>query len=322
MKEVFKEIGLHSSQRVPRLIEFTLVQLLQHNIQLGAHIKFSLFSSQWFIFGVRNKFTIVHLSQTVIHYRVFLEIISYTSYARRRILFVNERRFTSLVVADVALSVGETYVMGRWVGGTLTNFRKIWFMYHYKLKNLNTSLMSNFKLTLRNSLVGISGLRSLPSVIFFNSTKHSKWATWESYALLIPACGITDTDASPYSIFFPIPGNDDAFGSIHFLNQLVAKAALISKIIAMLKIYNKFYNKSREHFGYYLNRSVKRVKRKLWKLMNRKFYKYFKHSKFYKLNKPSKYNKFSKRKSNNFLQRKIFTRKGKVNNNFNRNVWA
>jgi len=31
--------------RRPRLIEFTLLQLLQHNIQLGAAIKFSLLSS-------------------------------------------------------------------------------------------------------------------------------------------------------------------------------------------------------------------------------------------------------------------------------------
>lgn len=41
----------------------------------------------------------------------------------------------------------------------------------------------------------------------------------------------------------PIPGNDDAFGSVFFLNQLVAKAVLISKMVAMVKTYGEFCNK-------------------------------------------------------------------------------
>lgn len=44
---------------------------------------------------------------------------------RRHVLFVNERRYSHSVVADVALSVGEAYLMGRWVGGSITNFRRI-----------------------------------------------------------------------------------------------------------------------------------------------------------------------------------------------------
>lgn len=36
---------LITRKRKSRLVEFTLLQLLQHNIQLGAPIKFSLLSS-------------------------------------------------------------------------------------------------------------------------------------------------------------------------------------------------------------------------------------------------------------------------------------
>ena len=39
-------IFLKLNKTKPRLVEFTLLQLLQHNIQLGAAIKFSLLSSQ------------------------------------------------------------------------------------------------------------------------------------------------------------------------------------------------------------------------------------------------------------------------------------
>lgn len=111
--------------RTRTFLDFTLLQLLQHNVQLGAAIKFSLLSSHWFIYGVRQRFVIINLSQTVIHYRYFLEVIRYVARARRHTLFVNERRYTSLIVADVASSVGEAYVMGRWIGGSLTNFKRI-----------------------------------------------------------------------------------------------------------------------------------------------------------------------------------------------------
>jgi len=58
--------------------------------------------------------------------------------------------------------------------------------------------------------------------------------------LLIPAGGITDTDSSPSSLLYPIPGNDDAFGSIYFLNRLIAKVVLISKMAIMLRLYTEF----------------------------------------------------------------------------------
>lgn len=49
----------------------------------------------------------------MVHYRYFLDVVNYAVLGRRRVLFVNERRYTSLVVSDVAVSVGEAYVMGR-----------------------------------------------------------------------------------------------------------------------------------------------------------------------------------------------------------------
>lgn len=245
-----------------RLVEFTLLQLLQHNVQLGAPVKFSLLSSHWFIFGVRQRFALINLSQTVVHYRYFLEVINYAILGRRRMLFVNERRYTSLIVSDVASSVGEAYVMGRWVGGSLTNFKRIWLMYHRLLKFKADSVLPQVKLNLKNLLRGLCLLKALPSVIFFNSVRHSTWASGEAHALLIPAGGITDTDASPRSLLYPIPGNDDAFGSVYFLNRLVAKVILISKISVMLDVYTEFCSDWQQW-------SKRLEKRRLWRKRKR-----------------------------------------------------
>lgn len=94
-------------------VEFTLLQLLQHNVQLGASAKFSLLSSHWFIYGVRQRFTIINLSQTVVNFRYFLEIVRSVAKARRHSLLVNERHYATTITRDVAQSVGEAYVMGR-----------------------------------------------------------------------------------------------------------------------------------------------------------------------------------------------------------------
>lgn len=49
----------------------------------------------------------------MLNYRYFLDVIRYAVASRRHVLFVNERRYAHSVVSDVALSVGEAYVMGR-----------------------------------------------------------------------------------------------------------------------------------------------------------------------------------------------------------------
>ena len=55
----------------------------------------------------------------------------------------------------------------------MTNFKKLWLMYHRLLKYNRDSALSRFKLNLKNSLKGLARLKSLPAVVFFNSVRHS-----------------------------------------------------------------------------------------------------------------------------------------------------
>lgn len=118
-------------------------------------------------------------------------------------------------------------------------------MYRRSLKYSEASSLSRARFLLKNSFLGLSVLKSLPAVVFFNSAKSSFWGSGETYALHIPAAGIADTDSYPHSLLYPIPGNDDAFGSVLFANQLVAKTILIAKIANMLQVYQKFCERAR-----------------------------------------------------------------------------
>lgn len=236
---------LKTSKRRRSYVEFTLLQLLQHNVQLGAAAKFSLLSSHWFIYGVRQRFTIINLSQTIVNFRYFLEIVRAIARSRRHALLVNERHFATTITRDVAQSVGEAYIIGRWVGGSLTNFKRIWRMYRRVLRGKELSQLPRARLILQKSLVGLSVLKSLPAVVFFNSARASFWGSGETYALHIPAAALADTDSYPHSLLYPVPGNDDSFGSVLFANQLIAKTLLVAKMVNMVKNYHSFCEKLR-----------------------------------------------------------------------------
>ena len=51
-------------------------------------------------------------------------------------------------------------------------------------------------------------------------------AVKEARKLGIPVIGITDTNANPNDVDFPVPGNDDAIRAIQFYCELVSSAVL------------------------------------------------------------------------------------------------
>ena len=125
VKFTFTKPELGQYEPLVRIVTFTLLQLLQHNIQLGAASQFSILSSHWFIYGCRQHFIVINLSQTVVNYRQLLNAVRAVASSRRHLLFVNERAHATSIVSDLAKSIGEAYAIGRWVGGAITNFRKI-----------------------------------------------------------------------------------------------------------------------------------------------------------------------------------------------------
>ena len=148
------------------------------------------------------------------------------------------------------------------MGGTLTNFKRLLAMFSTKLRNAAIADLSSFKYNLKRSLQGLSNLRSLPGCVFFNSAKRSFWGTGEAYALRIPSGGVTDTDTLPTDLFYAIPGNDDAFGSFYFFNQLVAKTILIAKVKAMFFF---SYRRAEKQRAIIAKQRARRLKRGLFK---------------------------------------------------------
>jgi len=65
-----------------------------------------------------------------------------------------------------------------------------------------------------------------PDLLFVIDTPKEALAIKEARKLGIPVIGITDTNANPNDVDYPVPGNDDAIRAIQLYCELVSSAIL------------------------------------------------------------------------------------------------
>lgn len=132
---------------------------------------------------------------------------------------------------------GLYFVTNRWIGGILTNFSEVSKNFK-RLKDLTTfmgtpaekarftkkevSLMEKERAKLESFYWGVQDMKHIPNAVFIIDTHLEDLAVREALATNVTTVGITDTNADPTIIDYPIPANDDAVGSVELiLNHIV-----------------------------------------------------------------------------------------------------
>jgi small subunit ribosomal protein S2 len=82
---------------------------------------------------------------------------------------------------------------------------------------------------LERSLGGIKNMESLPDAIFLIDVGHENIAIHEARKLGIPIVAVVDTNCSPESVDYVIPGNDDAMRAIQLYAAGIADAVIEGK---------------------------------------------------------------------------------------------
>jgi small subunit ribosomal protein S2 len=196
-----------------------------------------------FIYTSDRGIYIVDLKKTVTKieeaYLKLKEIIT----NKGTVLFVGTKKQIQSVIKEEALRSGSFYINTRWLGGTLTNFRTILARIRY-LKDLeqqeaNGTLdllpkkeaggLRKQKDKLLKNLEGIKEIRGLPKAVFVVDPTVDHNAVAEARKLNIPVFAITDTNCDPDLVDYPIPGNDDAIGSVRLIVQTIADAIVEAK---------------------------------------------------------------------------------------------
>ncbi len=213
-------------------------------IDAGAH--FGHQTRRWnpkmrpYIFGARNGIHIIDLDQTATLFRRAYEFVVEAVARGGHVLFVGTKRQAVDVVREEAERAGQFYVTGRWLGGTLTNFRtvkgaleRLRELEHMFEDGSAEALLKKEQMRLRREqerlekfIGGIKMMNTIPSVLFVIDPHHEHIAVKEARKLHIPIIAITDTNCDPDQIDFVVPGNDDAIRSIKLFTSRVADACI------------------------------------------------------------------------------------------------
>lgn len=191
-----------------------------------------------FLYGELEGIHVINLEKTAEYLENALKFLSKLASEGRTILFVSTKPQSKHLLIKAAEECGMPYVVSKWIPGLLTNFATIKTRTKYLADLKNEEATGEFsKYTkkeasklkkvidkLETSLGGVQSLADLPDAVFVLDVVKDQIAVEESKKLGIPVVGITDTNADPTSVDFPIPGNDDAVKSLEYFITKVGTA--------------------------------------------------------------------------------------------------
>ena len=215
-----------------------LNELLEAGVHFGHQTRRWNPKMRKFIFTERNGIHIIDLRKTLDRLVVAKEAVREVVLAGERVLFVCTKRQLRSIIEQEAQQCGAFYVTERWLGGMLTNFQTIRkqirrlkelergqeesaFEFYTKKERL---LLDRERLKLNKYLSGVKDMTRLPGAIFVVDVKREAIAVREADRLGIPVIAITDTNANPDLVEYPVPGNDDAIRSVGLITQAIGES--------------------------------------------------------------------------------------------------
>jgi small subunit ribosomal protein S2 len=227
----------------------SMKELLESGVHFGHRTqKWNPYMEEY-IFAARNDIHIIDLQQTVMALEEAYEVVRDTVASGGSILFVGTKRQAQDIIRKNAEQVGMPYVIGRWLGGTLTNWQTIRERIHelerlegmrdrgeFELRTKKEALgMTREIERLESRLGGIREMDGLPSLLFAVDVSREEIPVHEANLLKIPVVAMVDTNCSPKNIDYVIPANDDAIRGIQLIVSTIAQA--VSEGINMRKDY-------------------------------------------------------------------------------------
>ena len=214
------------------------------NYLLEAGVHFGHQTKRWnpkmkeYIFTARDDIYIIDLEKTAACIENAYAEIKKIAENGGTFLFVGTKKQANEASKEEAERSNSYYVIERWLGGTLTNFRTI----RKRIKRLEEiekmEADGTFEMLpkkeviglkkeydkLNKVLCGIRNMEKLPSALIIVDPKKEINAIREARKLNIPVFGIVDTNCDPDDVDFVIPGNDDAVRSVKVMLGVLTNA--------------------------------------------------------------------------------------------------
>lgn len=184
-----------------------------------------------YIAATRNGVEIIDLSQTLQALEEATGFIKSKLGDKGIMLLVGTTPQSRATVEELAKKLDFPYVVERWLGGTLTNFKTFSKRIDYFKKLRADREAGKFekyikkerldidreikKLTTKFS--GIENMQRLPDIVFVANIPHHLTAIREAKRVGVPVVAMVNSDADPRLVDYPIPANDRSRTGIEWI---------------------------------------------------------------------------------------------------------
>lgn len=191
-----------------------------------------------FLFGTKDRTDIFDLELTERRLDAAAEFVASLAQSGKQLLFVGGKHEAIATVQNLAEKIGMPFVAGRWIGGTLTNFKNI----RKRIERLQKLMQEREtgeleKYTKKERLLidreieellvrfgGLVTMNDLPGALFVIDSRHEDTAVKEANQLGIPVVGLASSDCDFSLVQYPIPANDTSVRSIRLVAEAIAEA--------------------------------------------------------------------------------------------------
>lgn len=216
--------------------------VIAHLFEAGAHFGYTKSrrhpSVKSLIFGVKNKVELIDLEKTAEYLEKAEACAFELGKTGKKLLFVSGKAEARKGIISAADATDMPYVVGRWIGGTLTNFGEIRkrveklvemrekrdkgeFDKHTKKERL---MFSREIERLENMYEGLVRMEEKPDAVFIVDTTTEHIAVAEARHLGLPVISISGTDCDLSVSDYPVPANDKSGATVEFIAGRISDA--------------------------------------------------------------------------------------------------
>ncbi len=211
---------------------------------LAAGMHFGHRKSRWhpkmeqYIFTEKNGIYIIDLTKSLEKLQEALDFMSTLVKENKTILFVGTKDQVKNDLKDLAISLDNPYVVGKWLGGSLTNFtviKRSVKKYQDLIEKRDSGKLDKYTKKeqlqfqrdierLSDRVGGLTILKKLPDALFVWDIREESTAIKEAIKRKIPVIAVCDTNVNPELVNYPIPANDDSTKTIKLLIKSIKES--------------------------------------------------------------------------------------------------
>lgn len=198
-----------------------------------------------FIYAMRDSIHIIDVIKTEDKLQDAIKFLKKVKDKGGMILWAGITKQSEDKIIEIAKEYQMPYVVARWLGGTLTNFKtltnRVKYLEEMESKVANKdwfeSLSKKERIDIERELKklkekfeGSKLMTRIPDALFISSLRAGDLPIREAKRIGVKTIAIVNTESDPTLVDYPIPANDNARSSVELVLETIRKALAKDKL--------------------------------------------------------------------------------------------